>query len=48
MIGSYLCENPHNPNEEEASTALWNAVKDELTIHLDHQLRIMFEATAGK
>ena len=48
MIGSYLCENPHNPNEEEASTALWNAVKDELTIHLDHQLSIMFEATAGK
>jgi len=45
MIGSYLCDNPHNPLATDTTDALWSAVKDELTQHLDGQLGVMFHAT---
>ena len=44
MIGSYLCDNPHNPLAKHMDDALWSAVKVELIQHLDCQLGVMFDA----
>ena len=45
MIGAYLCDDPHQHEENKRNEALCAAVKDELRNHLEHQLGLMFKET---
>ena len=45
MIGAYLCDDPHQHEENKRNEALCAAVKVELRNHLEHQLGLMFTKT---
>ncbi len=45
MIGAYLCDDPHQNEENKRNEALCAAVQVELRNHLEHQLGLMFKET---
>ena len=45
MIGAYLCDDPHQSEEDKRNEALCAAVQVELTNHLEHQLGLMLTKT---
>jgi hypothetical protein len=47
MIGSYLCDNPHDAKSADVDDAFFEAVNQELTEYLETQLRLMFEGTSA-